>query len=225
MLRRLGDTQAVHETDGPGEPDVPDEPGEPGRIATRVLGVDPGTRVVGYALLDVPAPGRFEYIECGVLRVRAREQLGARLLELAVALREVIAEFRPGVLAIERAFHGLNAASALTLAEARGALKLVALEQSLVVSEYAPAMIKRAVAGRGRATKAEVQARVRLLCRLGSAPEADAADALAIAICHVQASRMPNLKNSSGSMVEARVRELELARRRRARSARAGARR
>jgi crossover junction endodeoxyribonuclease RuvC len=70
-----------------------------------------------------------------------------------------------------------------------------------------------------------VQARVRLLCRLGSAPEADAADALAIAICHVQASRMPNLKNSSGSMVEARVRELELARRRRARSARAGARR
>jgi crossover junction endodeoxyribonuclease RuvC len=188
------------------------------QISTRVLGVDPGTRVVGYALLDVPAPGRFEYIECGVLRVRAREQLGARLLELAVALREVIAEFGPGVLAIERAFHGLNAASALTLAEARGALKLVALEHSLVVSEYAPAMIKRAVVGRGRATKAEVQARVRLLCRLGSTPEADAADALAIAICHVQASRLP----MPSAAVESRVRELQLARRRRAR-ARSGA--
>jgi crossover junction endodeoxyribonuclease RuvC len=187
---------------------------------TRVLGVDPGTRVVGYALLDVPAPGRFEYVECGVLRVRARDQLGARLLELAVALREVIAEFGPGVLAIERAFHGLNAASALTLAEARGALKLVALEQSLVVSEYAPAMIKRAVVGRGHATKAEVQARVRLLCRLGSAPEADAADALAIAICHVQASRLP----MPSAAVESRVRELQLARRRRART-RTGARR
>jgi crossover junction endodeoxyribonuclease RuvC len=194
------------------------EPGDAGeaRVITRVLGVDPGTRVVGYALLDVPAPGRFEYVECGVLRVRARDQLGARLLELAIGLREVIAEFRPGALAIERAFHGLNAASALTLAEARGALKLVSLEQSLVVSEYAPAMIKRAVVGHGRATKAEVQARVRLLCRLGSAPEPDAADALAIAICHVQASRLPNVAKDSPL-------ELELMRRRRARGARARA--
>jgi crossover junction endodeoxyribonuclease RuvC len=194
-------------------------PLEEAQPATRVLGVDPGTRVVGYALLDVPAPGRFEYVECGVLRVRAREQLGARLLELAVALREVIAEFRPGALAIERAFHGINAASALTLAEARGALKLVSLEQGLAVSEYAPAMIKRAVVGRGRATKAEVQARVRLLCRLGSVPEADAADALAIAICHVQASRLPNL--SIDGAAESRMSELELLRRRRAKSVRA----
>jgi crossover junction endodeoxyribonuclease RuvC len=194
-------------------------PLEEAQPTTRVLGVDPGTRVVGYALLDVPAPGRFEYVECGVLRVRAREQLGARLLELAVALREVIAEFRPGALAIERAFHGINAASALTLAEARGALKLVSLEQGLAVSEYAPAMIKRAVVGRGRATKAEVQARVRLLCRLGSVPEADAADALAIAICHVQASRLPNL--SIDGAAESRMSELELLRRRRAKSVRA----
>jgi crossover junction endodeoxyribonuclease RuvC len=194
-------------------------PLEDAQPAMRVLGVDPGTRVVGYALLDVPAPGRFEYVECGVLRVRAREQLGARLLELAVALREVIAEFRPGALAIERAFHGINAASALTLAEARGALKLVSLEQGLAVSEYAPAMIKRAVVGRGRATKAEVQARVRLLCRLGSVPEADAADALAIAICHVQASRLPN--SSIDGAAESRMSELELLRRRRAKSVRA----
>jgi crossover junction endodeoxyribonuclease RuvC len=213
MLRPLEDTQ-----NDAGEPRCSNGP----RVATRVLGIDPGTRVVGYALLDVPAPGRFEYIECGVLRVRARDQLGDRLLELAVGLREVIAEFGPGVLAIERAFHGLNAQSALTLAEARGALKLVALEQTLAVSEYAPAMIKRAVVGHGRATKAEVQARVRLLCRLGSAPEADAADALAIAICHVQASRMPNLQAMA---VEARVREVALARRRRARAGRTGARR
>lgn len=163
-------------------------------VGTRVLGIDPGTLVVGYALLDVPKPGgRFEYVECGVLRVRAREQLGARLLELASSLRELILEFRPGALAIERAFHGINASSALTLAEARGALKLVSLEQGLSVSEYAPAMVKRAVVGRGRATKAEIQARVRLLCRLGSAPEPDAADALAIAICHVQASRSLNV--------------------------------
>ena len=157
----------------------------------RILGIDPGTRVVGYAIVDVPAPGRFEYVECGVLKVRASDELSARLLELATSVRELIAEFAPAHLAIEQAFHGLNAASALKLAEARGALKLVALEHGLGVSEYAPALVKRAVAGRGRATKAEVQARVRLLCRLGNAPQADAADALAIAICHVQASRLP----------------------------------
>lgn len=183
------------------------------RVLGRVLGIDPGTRVVGYALLDVPAPGRFDYLECGVLRVRARDDLGARLLEIATGVRELIAEFSPQVFAIERAFHGLNAASALTLAEARGALKLVALEHELAVSEYAPAMVKRAVVGRGRATKAEVQARVRLLCRLGSEPEADAADALAIAICHVQASRSPNVDPG------ARLRQVARTRKRRGRGA------
>ncbi|KIG12928.1 Crossover junction endodeoxyribonuclease RuvC [Enhygromyxa salina] len=180
------DTLGAHPVPAPAVPGMP-------AIGGRLLGVDPGTRVVGYAIIDVPAPGRFEYIECGVLRVRARDDLHARLLELGTGLREVITEFRPAALAIERAFHGLNAASALKLAEARGALKLVALEHGLPVSEYAPARIKRAVVGNGRATKAEVQARVRLLCRLSNMPESDAADALAIAICHVQASRLPNV--------------------------------
>ena len=159
----------------------------------RVLGVDPGTRMVGYALLDVPAPGRFEYVECGLLDVRRDGDLGMRLLELARGLDELIDEFTPECLAIERAFHGVNSSSALTLAEARGALKLVALRRDLTISEYAPAMVKRAVVGQGRATKVEVQQRVRLLCRLDSTPRPDAADALAIAICHVQASRLPNL--------------------------------
>ncbi len=164
-----------------------DNPGARGRV----MGVDPGTRVVGYAIVDVPAPGRFRYVECGVLKVAAKDPLDARLYELATGLREIISEFQPAWLAIEKAFHGLNAASALKLAEARGALKLVALESQLGVSEYAPAVIKRAVAGHGRATKAEIQARVQALCSLAKAPSSDAADALAIAICHVQASRLP----------------------------------
>lgn len=159
----------------------------------RVIGIDPGTRLAGYAIVDVPAPGRFEYVECGVLDLRGDGDLDARLVELGKAFTELLAEFRPGVLAIERAFHGLNAQSVLKLSEARGALKLLALQAELVVHEYAPAMIKRAVVGRGRATKLEVQQRVRLLCKLGSLPKPDAADALAIAICHVQAARLPNL--------------------------------
>ncbi|MCA9697360.1 MAG: crossover junction endodeoxyribonuclease RuvC [Myxococcales bacterium] len=174
---------------GPGKRATPAAtPASPG--SGRVLGIDPGTRVVGYAIIDVPAPGRFDYVECGVLKVEAKDELHVRLLELTVGVRELIGEFAPASLAIERAFTGLNSASALKLAEARGALKLVALEHGLAVSEYAPAMVKRAVVGRGRATKAEVQARVRLLCRLGKLPRSDAADALAIAICHVQASKL-----------------------------------
>ncbi|MFV8755408.1 crossover junction endodeoxyribonuclease RuvC [Nannocystaceae bacterium ST9] len=159
----------------------------------RVIGIDPGTRMAGYAIVDVPAPGRFEYVECGVLDLRHDGDLDARLIELGKGFTELLGEFEPGALAIERAFHGLNAQSALKLAEARGALKLLALQAELIVHEYAPAMIKRAVVGRGRATKAEVQQRVRLLCKLTSNPQPDAADALAIAICHVQASRLPNL--------------------------------
>lgn len=156
---------------------------------------------MGYAIVDVPAPGRFEYVECGVLRVAPKDDLHDRLVELAAGLRDLIAEFEPRWLAIERAFHGLNASSALKLAEARGALKLVAREADLGVSEYAPAVVKRAVVGNGRATKAEVQARVRALCRLGKVPRSDAADALAIAICHVQASRLPRATgtNANGS--------------------------
>ncbi|EDM75653.1 crossover junction endodeoxyribonuclease RuvC [Plesiocystis pacifica SIR-1] len=173
---------------------------------TRILGIDPGTRVVGYALVEVPTrskssagpgPARFDYVECGVLRARARDEMHVRLVEIASGLRELLAEFQPHELAIERAFHGLNAASALTLAEARGAFKLIALEHGLSVAEYAPAMIKRAVTGRGRATKAEVQARVQLLCRLAKEPQADAADALATAICHVQARRLSGVTEAT----------------------------
>ncbi len=161
----------------------------PSHTAPRVLGVDPGTRITGYAVLSVRGPGRFEYLECGSFRVDGRRKLNERLGELAGALEEVVAEFRPTVLAIESAFHGQNAASALKLAEARGAFKLVALRAGLEIHEYAPSRIKRVVVGKGRATKAEVQRRVRLLCGLTRLPAADAADALAIALCHAHSVR------------------------------------
>jgi crossover junction endodeoxyribonuclease RuvC len=160
------------------------------RARPRVIGIDPGTRLAGYAIVDVVAPGRFAYVECGVLDLRKDGDLGERLVELAAAFDELLAEFAPHELAIERAFHGLNAQSVLKLSEARGVLKLLALQAELGVHEYAPALVKRAVVGKGRATKAEVQQRVRMLCQLAKAPQADAADALAIAICHVQSRVM-----------------------------------
>lgn len=167
------------------------------RTRTRVIGIDPGTRLAGYAIVDVPGPGRFEYVECGVLDLRREGELDERLVELAATFAELLTEFGPRELAIERAFHGLNAQSVLKLSEARGVLKLLALQAELSVHEYAPAMVKRAVVGKGRATKAEVQQRVRLLCKLTSEPQADAADALAVAICHVQARTLTMRRSAS----------------------------
>lgn len=152
----------------------------------RVLGIDPGTRVVGYGLIDVYPRMRIQHLECGELNVKREPELQTRLHRLAEEVVEIIAEFRPHQMAIEHAFHGVNANSALKLAEARGALKLVALQNKLVVSEYSPATIKKSVTGNGRATKAEVQARIRLICQLNRLPSPDAADALAVALCHAQ---------------------------------------
>lgn len=157
----------------------------PKRAARRVLGIDPGTRVVGYGIVEVVGH-ELRYLECGVLTVDQTDDLSDRVHELAEALAQLIQEFEPTTVAIESAFHGQNAASSLKLAEARGAFREICMQQGLSVSEYAPAAIKRAVVGRGRATKADVQTRVSLLCGLRREPAADAADGLAVALCHAQ---------------------------------------
>lgn len=150
--------------------------------------MDPGTRRVGYGLVDVPTPARFQYVECGVIKAPRGSDLPSRIHLIASTLGEIIVEFSPTVLAIEKAFHGINGASALRLGEARGAIMHVGVEQGLAVFEYAPAHIKRAVAGHGRAPKADIQQRVAVLCGLRRLPALDAADALAIALCHGQHS-------------------------------------
>lgn len=155
----------------------------------RILGIDPGTIHCGYGLIDVTgavAFGRPRYVECGVLELPARDTLSERLRLLATDLRELIAEYAPAELALESVFHGVNAQSALKLGHARGVVMLCGAEAGLPLAEYPPATVKRAVAGNGRAQKAEVGRMVSVLCGLGRAPSADAADALAVAICHAQ---------------------------------------
>ncbi len=154
----------------------------------RILGVDPGTRVVGYGLVDCFAAG-FRYVECGVIRLAETDPMPMRLRTLAGELAAIIGEYRPAVVALETAFHGVNASSALKLGQARGAVMVVAAQHDLEVAEYAPALVKRAVVGHGRATKQEVQTRIALLCRLTREPASDAADALALALCHAQLGR------------------------------------
>jgi crossover junction endodeoxyribonuclease RuvC len=151
-----------------------------------VLGVDPGTRRVGYGLVDVARRGKIRYIECGVIQVRARDDLPARIHGVAHSIAELIVDFSPVILAVEQAFHGVNVASALRLGEARGAILHVGVDHGLVVVEYAPAHVKRAVVGHGRAPKTDVQHRVSVLCGLRRVPAPDAADALAVALCHGQ---------------------------------------
>lgn len=161
---------------------------------TRILGIDPGTRVLGYGIVvrrSSPRGLEFEYLECGVVRTPASAAMVDRLGVIGRTLAEIIAELRPEEVAIEKAFHGRNAASALKLGQARGAIMLLAAQHALPLWEYAPSQIKQVVVGHGRATKHDVQQRVRMLLRLRKEPSSDAADALAIALCH--GTRGPSL--------------------------------
>jgi crossover junction endodeoxyribonuclease RuvC len=152
--------------------------------ALRILGIDPGTRYFGYGVIERVGPGRVRYIECGVLEPRRAGELAARLAEIADGLTEVIDELAPAVVAVEGVFHGVNARSALQLGHSRGVALAAAGARALPVHEYAPATVKRAVAGNGAATKDQVQSMVRALCDLKRPPRFDASDALAVAICH-----------------------------------------
>jgi crossover junction endodeoxyribonuclease RuvC len=154
----------------------------------RILGIDPGSRVLGYAAIDVGARthplGGLGYVECGVIVAARREPMEARLAELARGLREVIEELSPDVVAAEDVFAAANFRSALALGHARGMVLAVAGLADLRVYSYPPAVIKQAVTGRGRAPKEQVALMVRTLVGLRRLPRPDAADALAVAVAH-----------------------------------------
>jgi crossover junction endodeoxyribonuclease RuvC len=126
------------------------------------------------------------YVECGVISAPARQDRTARLLTIGRGLRELVAELRPDVLALEQAFFGKNVQATLALGEARGVALFIAGDSGLPVAGYAPARVKSAVVGQGRASKGQVGFMVTRLLSLRRTPEPDAADALAIAICHAR---------------------------------------
>jgi crossover junction endodeoxyribonuclease RuvC len=158
-------------------------------MGARILGIDPGSRYCGYGVIEREGVGRIRYVECGVVEPRRTAGMHVRLAEIAASLRELIVELRPDAMAVEGVFHGVNVRSALQLGHARGVALLCAGEAELDVFEYAPATVKRAVAGGGRASKEQVAAMVRHLCGLKRAPRLDASDALAVAICHAFRTR------------------------------------
>jgi crossover junction endodeoxyribonuclease RuvC len=149
----------------------------------RILGLDPGSRVCGYGVIDERG-GELAYVECGLLTAPEHRPMEHRLGELARGLSEVIAELRPEAVAVEDVFTYQNPRSALALAQARGmALAVIGLA-GLAVASYAPALVKKAVSGSGRADKAQIARMVQALIGLRSLPRADATDALAVAITH-----------------------------------------
>jgi crossover junction endodeoxyribonuclease RuvC len=152
--------------------------------AVRILGIDPGSRITGYGLIEVQG-SRNRCVAQGVIKL-AENPLEQRLLQLLNQLREVIGEHAPGEVAMEQVFVRRNVASALVLGQARGAALCAVAEAGLPLHEYAPATIKQAIAGNGRAEKPQVQRMVKVLLNLSAIPAEDAADALACALCHAQ---------------------------------------
>ena len=148
----------------------------------RILGIDPGSRVTGYGVIDQDGQ-RLCYVASGCIRIGG-DALAARLGMIFDGVNRIIDEYRPEEMAIERVFMNKNADSALKLGQARGAAICAGVTRTVPVDEYAAREIKQAVVGRGGATKEQVQHMIRVLLALGDRPPSDAADALAVAICH-----------------------------------------
>lgn len=147
-----------------------------------ILGIDPGSRITGYGLIR--AQGRqLDYVGSGCIRLPDGE-LATKLRQIHDGVRELIIQYNPDQFAIERVFMSRNADSALKLGQARGAAIVAAACQDLPVAEYAAREIKQAVVGTGAADKAQIQAMVTHMLKLPGTPQADAADALGVAICH-----------------------------------------
>jgi crossover junction endodeoxyribonuclease RuvC len=147
-----------------------------------ILGVDPGSRITGYGVIQ--CQGRQQiYLGSGCIRTSA-DELPIRLKQIFEGLSEIIRQYQPEQFAIERVFMAKNADSALKLGQARGAAIVAATFADLPVAEYSATQIKSAVVGTGRAQKAQVQHMIQQLFKLPAAPQADAADALGVALCH-----------------------------------------
>jgi crossover junction endodeoxyribonuclease RuvC len=152
----------------------------------RVLGIDCGTEYTGYGVVELGYDSKLICLACGAVKLSPREPMPSRLATIFDRLGAIIAEHRPDRVAIEDVFYALNVKSALKLGQVRGVAMLAASSAGLEVAEYSPLSIKSAVVGYGRAEKPQVQYMVARLLNLAEIPEPpDAADALAIAICHL----------------------------------------
>ncbi len=157
----------------------------------KVLGVDPGTAATGYGVVVRGDGGAVSLLECGVIRTSPDAPLPERLREIHEGIDDVMARHTPEVVAVESLFYGKNVRTTVLLGHTRGAILLAAALRELEVADYSPAEVKNAIVGTGRATKEQVQFMVKKLLRLKAAPSpSDAADGVAVALCHLNAGRL-----------------------------------
>jgi crossover junction endodeoxyribonuclease RuvC len=149
----------------------------------RVLGIDPGSRVTGWGVVEFEG-NRLTWVGHGEIKTKSEDPLPARLLKIRRGLLEVLGKFEPNEAGVESIFNAKNALSALKLGHARGVALLSLEENGTPITEYTPMQVKSSVVGFGRAEKEQVQDMVRRLLCLPEKPPEDAADALAVAICH-----------------------------------------
>ena len=150
----------------------------------RVLGIDPGTRVMGYGIVESEG-SRLIHIDNGAIFTRTDDPLPKRLKEIYDGISKVIDSYSPDVISIEDIFYSKNVKSSLKLGHARGAAIVAAVNKGLDVFEYSATAIKSAVVGYGRAEKGQIQQMVKILLNLPEPPQEDAADAIAASICHI----------------------------------------
>lgn len=167
------------------------ESGNAAKLPRRILGIDPGSVVTGYGVID-SVRGKLQLIEQGQIRTKRGDELSARLVAIHAGITEVIARTEPEAVAVETPFSGLNPKSLIQLAQARGVILLAIESAGISLHEYSPRSIKSAVVGYGGAEKQQIGKMVRLLVTGidGATISADAADALAIAICHAHSARL-----------------------------------
>jgi crossover junction endodeoxyribonuclease RuvC len=155
----------------------------------RVLGIDPGSRITGYGIVDQQG-NHLIHVDNGALFTDKAEDFAGRLKLIFDGLSAVIAEFHPDEVAVENIFFSTNVQSALKLGQARGAAIVAAVHAGLPVAEYSALQVKQAVVGQGRAEKGQVQKMLKILLGLPETAQEDASDALAVAVCHINSHEL-----------------------------------
>ncbi|GLI40148.1 crossover junction endodeoxyribonuclease RuvC [Geobacter hydrogenophilus] len=161
----------------------------------RVLGIDPGSRITGYGIIE-KVGNRLVHVDNGAIYTDSHKEFALRLHRIFEGLCRVIAEYRPDAMAVEQVFLAHNAQSALKLGQARGAAIVAGVNAGLTVSEYTAMQVKQAVVGYGHARKEQVQQMVKSLLNLPEIAQADASDALAVAVCHANSAGMKSILRS-----------------------------
>lgn len=151
----------------------------------RILGIDPGTGILGFGVIDVTKPGKATLVDGGVIRTPVKQEDSLRLKTIYEELTEIIELHKPDVMSVEKLFFAQNVTTAMSVAQARGVVLLCGVQNGLTLFEYTPLQIKQAITGYGRADKKQMQEMVRIILNLNEVPKPDdCADALAAAICH-----------------------------------------